>query len=125
MPKRTVKFRDQLLKELADPTEASLYLNAAADDSEEMLLVALRDVAEANQMAQVAEQAGVAREALYRMLSKSGNPTFSSLRGVLHALGVRMYFAPLGVPGNNPEPGFKATRSTKDPQSKPRHRRLP
>jgi len=46
-------------------------------------------------MAHVAEQAGVAREALYRMLSKSGNPTYSSLRGVLTALGIRMCFAPV------------------------------
>jgi len=39
-----------------------------------MALVALRDVAEARQMARVAEEAGVAREALYRMPRRSGNP---------------------------------------------------
>lgn len=99
MPKRTVKFREHLLKDLASPSEAALYLNAAAEDSEEMVLVALRDVAEARQMAQVAEQASVAREALYRMLSKSGNPTYSSLSGVLKALGIRMCFAPVGTSG--------------------------
>ena len=93
MPKRTVNFRERLLEDLANPEEAALYLNAAAEDSEEMLLVALRDIAEAKQMAHVAEQAGVAREALYRMLSKSGNPTYSSLRSVLTALGIRMRFA--------------------------------
>ena len=77
-----------------NPEEAALYLNAAAvEDSEEMLLVALRDIAEAKQMAHVAEHAGVAREALYRMLSKSGNSTYSSLRGVLAALGIRVRFA--------------------------------
>ena len=95
MPKRTVNFRQQLLEDLANPEEAALYLNAAAEDSEDMLLVALRDIAEAKQMAHVAEHAGVAREALYRMLSKSGNPTYNSLRGVLNALGMRMCFAPV------------------------------
>jgi probable addiction module antidote protein len=95
MPKRTIKFRDQLLKDLTNCDEAARYLNAAEEDSEEMLLVALRDVAEARQMAQVAEQAGVAREALYRMLSKSGNPTYRNFKGVLNALGIRLYFAPI------------------------------
>jgi probable addiction module antidote protein len=102
MPKRTVNFREQLLEDLANPEEAAQYLNAAAEDSEEMLLIALRDIAEAKQMAHVAERAGVAREALYRMLNKSGNPTYNSLRGVLHALGIRMCFAPVEKPSSGP-----------------------
>jgi DNA-binding phage protein len=53
MAKRTVNFREELLEDLANPEEAALYLNAAAEDSEEMLLVALRDIAEAKQMAHV------------------------------------------------------------------------
>jgi probable addiction module antidote protein len=108
MPKRTVNFREQLLEDLADPEEAALYLNAAAEDSEEMLLVALRDIAEAKQMSHVAEHAGVAREALYRMLSKSGNPTYSSLRGVLTALGIRMRFAPVDTLGSRHRRATKA-----------------
>ncbi len=56
MPKRTVNFREQLLGDLANPEEAALYLNAAAEDSEEMLLVALRDIAEAKQMAHLASR---------------------------------------------------------------------
>ncbi len=100
MPKRTVSFRSQLLEDLTDPAEAALYLSAAAEDSDEMLLVALRDVAEAKQMSQVAEQAGVARESLYRMLSKSGNPRYNSLTSILNALRLRMYFAPLEVPAS-------------------------
>jgi probable addiction module antidote protein len=102
MPKRTVNFKEQLLEDLANPNEAALYLNAAAEESEEMLLIALRDVAEAKQMAQVAEKAGVAREALYRMLSKYGNPTYNSLRGVLNALGIRMCFAPIETLASGP-----------------------
>jgi probable addiction module antidote protein len=108
MPKRTVNFREQLLEDLANPEEAALYLNAAAEDSEEMLLVALRDIAEAKQMAHVAEHAGVAREALYRMLSKSGNPTYNSLRGVLNALGIRMCFAPVETLGSGSRRDKKA-----------------
>jgi probable addiction module antidote protein len=90
MPKRTRDYRIGLLEELRDPDAASHYLNAALEDSEEMFLVALRDVAEARQMARVAEDAGVAREALYRMLRETGNPRYSSLTGILKALGLRM-----------------------------------
>ena len=45
-------------------------------------------------MARVAESAGVAREALYRMLRRKGNPTYSSLIGILSALGLKIVFAP-------------------------------
>src|ERR1700694_2913605 len=53
-----------------------------------MFLVALRDVAEARQMARVAKNAGVSRESLYRMLGASGNPTYRNLLGILKALGI-------------------------------------
>jgi probable addiction module antidote protein len=91
MPKRTTSFRDELLADLADPQEAASYLNAALEESEEMFLVALRDVAEAKQIAKVAEGAGVARESVYRMLTAKGNPT--SLIGILHAVGLKMTIA--------------------------------
>lgn len=94
MPKRVTGFREDLLADLSDPNEAACYLNAAFEDSEQMVLVALRDVAEARQMARVAEEAGVTREALYRMLHKAGNPTYASLVGILNALGLKMVFAP-------------------------------
>jgi DNA-binding phage protein len=59
MPKRTTDYRSDLLNDLKDPQEAAHYLNAALRDSEEALLVALRDVAEARQMAKIAETVGV------------------------------------------------------------------
>jgi probable addiction module antidote protein len=94
MPKRTSIFRDDLLADLADPREASNYLNAALEDSEGMFLVALRDVAEARQMARVAESAGIARESVYRMLTVEGNPTYSSLLGILRAVGLKLAIQP-------------------------------
>ncbi len=80
MPKRTTDFREGLLADLADPQEAAHYLNAALEDSDEMFLIALRDVAEAKQMAKVAEAAGVAQSHLYRTFAGTGNPTFNNLR---------------------------------------------
>lgn len=88
MPKRTTDYRDTLLEDLKEPSEAALYLTEALSDSEEMFLMALRDVAEARQMARVAEGAGIARESLYRMLSPSGNPTYHNLIGIFRSLGI-------------------------------------
>lgn len=90
MPKRTTDYRSALLEDLRDPLEAAHYLNAALEDSAEMLLAALRDVAEARQMAKVAEEAGVSRESLYRMLTSSGNPTYRNFLNILQAAGLEL-----------------------------------
>ncbi len=90
MPKRTRSYRETLLEDLRDPSEAAAYLNAALDDSDEMFLVALRDVADAQQLSKVAEAAGIARESIYRMLAENGNPTYSSLQGILRAIGLKL-----------------------------------
>lgn len=90
MPKRTRAYRDSLLEDLQDSEEAAAYLNAAIEDSEEMFLIALRDVAEARQMSRVAEEAGIARESIYRMLVARGNPTLASLSGILRAVGLKL-----------------------------------
>ena len=94
-------FRKQLRPKVGDRLAGrqspDLGLNAAAEDSEKMVLVALRDIAEARQMARVAGEAGVSREALYRMLHKGGNPTYSSFMGILGALGLRIVFTPASL----------------------------
>ena len=41
-------YRTELLKQLKDPAEAAEYLNAWMNDSEEVFLLALRDVVEAS-----------------------------------------------------------------------------
>ena len=53
------------------------------------------DVAEAyGGLAMVAQEAGITREALYRALSPTGNPTLKTLLAVLHAVGMRLSVAP-------------------------------
>jgi len=74
------------------------YLKAGLLESNEMFLLALRDVAEAHRMAKVAEDAELSRESLYRMLSEDGNPRFSSLTSILRVLGYRLTVEPLNVP---------------------------
>jgi probable addiction module antidote protein len=90
MPKRTRDYHSWLIKRLAEPREAERYLKVAMADSPEIFLKALRNVAEANKMAKVAEEAGVNRESLYKALSTEGNPRFSTLDSVLAALGMEL-----------------------------------
>lgn len=95
MPKRTVSYREGLLESLRDPQEAAFYLEAALEESNEAFLQALRDVAESHQMSKVAKEAGVAREALYRMLCGSGNPTLTSLSAILSSVGLKLRVDPV------------------------------
>ena len=39
---------------------------------------------------QIAKDAGVGRESLYKSLSKDGNPSFQTIAKVIHALGGRL-----------------------------------
>ena len=95
---KTRNYEDDLRERLKDPEYAAGYLNAVLEDLREgehhILLIALRDVAEAQQMAKVASGAGVNRENLYRMLSENGNPRLSSLLSVLNAIGLHLSVGP-------------------------------
>ncbi len=45
-------------------------------------------------MTQVARDAGLSRESLYKALSESGNPSFATVLKVAYALGVRLHAEP-------------------------------
>jgi len=67
------------------------YLEAAFEDGDPSLIAAdLGDIALAIGMTQMATQAGVTREALYKALSPSGDPRLSTLLGVMKALGLKL-----------------------------------
>jgi DNA-binding phage protein len=71
MPKLTGKtesYRADLLKSLTRAEDAAHYLNACLEDEDTHLNC----------------------ESLYRMLSKSGNPSLDSLAAVLNAFGLRL-----------------------------------
>jgi probable addiction module antidote protein len=90
MPKRTKDYHSWQIKQLTDPQTAASYLNAALNDSKEMFLKALRNVAEAGRMTRVAKKAGVRRESLYRTLSDHGNPRLDTLNSILSVLGLEI-----------------------------------
>ncbi len=70
------------------------YLDAALEDGDAMLiLAALGDIARAKGMAQIARDAGLGRESLYKALSPTGNPEFATILKVVGALGLRLHVA--------------------------------
>jgi probable addiction module antidote protein len=76
---------------LSSPAAVAAYLEAAFEDGDPSLIAtALGDVARAQGMTQLASQAGVTREALYKALSPSGDPRLSTLVGVMRALGIKI-----------------------------------
>jgi len=71
------------------------YLNQALSSGDtDLLLAAIGDVAKARGMAQVARDAGLGRESLYKALTAGAKPRFDTVFKVLQALGVRMYAQP-------------------------------
>jgi probable addiction module antidote protein len=79
---------------LSTPEEMAAYLDAwlkEAPDDPAGIARALGDIARAKGMSQVAKDAGLSRESLYRALSVEGNPSFATILKVAKALGVRLH----------------------------------
>lgn len=90
-------YEDWLIRRLKDPAEAAAYLEAVIEDGDQAaLMLALRQVALAQGgIATIARKAKLTREAIYRMLSGSGNPELRSLTSVLRATGLRISLKPI------------------------------
>lgn len=68
------------------------YLEAALEDGEPTLVAAaLGDIARARGMTKLSRETGLGRESLYKALSPSGNPEFSTIMKVVEALGLRLH----------------------------------
>lgn len=68
------------------------YLEAALEENDSALIAAaLGDIARAKGMSDIARQTGLGRESLYKALSSEGNPEFSTVLKVIHALGLRLH----------------------------------
>ena len=91
MKKIAEKYENNLKADLLDPVEAAEYLNAALEDgSQEVFLMALKDVANAKGISEIARETKLNRENLYRILSTRGNPKLKSLNSVLHSVGLKL-----------------------------------
>lgn len=75
---RDSSFDDYMTESMKDPAEAAAYIEAVMElDDPTALLVALRHVAKAHGMAEVARRANVGEKTLFKSLSENGNPTIA------------------------------------------------
>lgn len=95
-------------EEIFSPYDTADYLKTEADiaayldavmaesgDDPACIARALGTVARARNMSQLARDAGITREGLYKALSDKGNPSFVTVVKIAHALGLRIIFQPL------------------------------
>ncbi len=77
---------------LTDEETVATYLTDALETEDPRIIAkALGAVARARGgMAQLAQETGLSREALYRALSDSGNPELATVLKVMRALGIRL-----------------------------------
>jgi probable addiction module antidote protein len=71
------------------------YLTAALEDpNPDVFLMAVADVAKAKGMSQVANQAGLGRESLYKAFAPGAKPRYDTVLKVLKALGIQLHAVP-------------------------------
>jgi probable addiction module antidote protein len=76
--------------------DIAAYLEAAFEEGDSSLIAAaLGDIARAKGMAQIARDAGLGRESLYKALSPEGNPEFATIMKVVNALGLKLHASPV------------------------------
>ncbi len=91
---RTETVSYDVAEQLRTPEEMAAYLDAwlaEAPDDASGIARALGDIARAKGMTQVARDAGLSRESLYKALSENGNPSFATVLKVAMALGLRLH----------------------------------
>ena len=81
---------------LSDEETIAENLTAALDDpNPDVFLAAIRDVARARGMTQLAKDAGLGRESLYKALTPGAKPRYDTVLKLLHALGVKISATPV------------------------------
>ncbi len=90
--KTPIKLTEFDIVDYLDSDEAiAEFINAAIDDDDpDFLLVALKEVARARGMGNIAELSGLGRESLYKALSPGAKPRFDTIMKVMQALGLRL-----------------------------------
>jgi probable addiction module antidote protein len=92
-----IKTRDFDVAEfLQDEETIAEYLNMALEDpNPEMLLLAVKNIARAQGMAQLAKDTGLGRESLYKALSEGAKPRYDTLLKVMRAMGIKLHAQPI------------------------------
>lgn len=91
---KTTTTRYDVAEHLRTQEEMAAYLEACleeADGDAAFIAKALGDIARAKGMAQVARDAGLSRESLYKALSGERSPDFATILKVVGALGLKLH----------------------------------
>jgi probable addiction module antidote protein len=76
---------------LTTPEAERAYLEAAFEDGDPALIAAvIGDIARARGMTQIAREAGLTRDTMYKAFRREGNPTLETLTSVMKALGLKL-----------------------------------
>jgi probable addiction module antidote protein len=115
MMSKTTTTRYDVAEHLRSPEEMAAYLEACleeADGDAAFIAKALGDIARAKGMAQVAKDAGLSRESLYKALSGERSPDFDTILKVVGALGLKLHAeAPHGLPRTStPRPSSRKSK---------------
>ena len=89
---KTTKY--DVAEHLRNPEEMAAYLEACmeqANGDAAFIAKALGDIARAKGMSQVAREAGLSRESLYKTLSGERTPGFDTILKVISALGLKLH----------------------------------
>ena len=79
---------------LTSPEAIAAYLEAVFEEGDPGLIAAaLGDIARSRGMTEIARAAGVARDTLYKSLTRDGDPRLSTFLGVAKALGLKIQVA--------------------------------
>ena len=96
MTMRTKTKKFDVAEFLQDEETIAEYLNMALEDpNPEMLLLAVKNIARAQGMTQLAKDTGLGRESLYKALSDGAKPRYDTLLKVVRALGIKLHAEPL------------------------------
>ncbi|WP_296681310.1 MULTISPECIES: addiction module antidote protein [unclassified Thiothrix] len=77
---------------LDDEETIAAYLSEALEDPDpDIFLMAVRTVARARGMAQLAKDSGLGRESLYKALTPGAKPRYDTMMRVIRALGVKLH----------------------------------
>jgi probable addiction module antidote protein len=91
---KTKTSRYDVAEHLRTPEEMAAYLEACleeADGDAAFVAKALGDIARAKGMTEVARDAGLSRESLYKALSGERSPNFETILKVVGALGIKLH----------------------------------
>ena len=95
--KKTTTTRYDVAEHLRTTEEMAAYLEACFEEANgdaTFIAKALGDIARAKGMAQVARDAGLSRESLYKALSGERSPGFDTILKVMAALGLKLHAEP-------------------------------